>query len=707
MAGIYGIDIGTGQQGINFSTASTQGIQFVVVKAGGSNVLPLYYSPYYHTEVDKAKAAGMAIGHYWHTGKGDATAQADYFTSILYQFDPNSQILALDNETQDSNGETWTDAKIATWINRVVANTGIDRKRIWLYMGAAAIRAQSTLAQTIATGCRLWVSVWGSDNGVRIEPDLGGKFPGWHVQQYWSKSTVGGVNPVDKNYSPYTVGDLFDVATPPPPPPPPSVDVGWGDDPAEFYDGTTSGTVPPNGSNGTQVAVLRDGAWQVFWSRGFDVPPPPPPKAGVGRFSGSSLLTVNGVTPPKPKPTAAFSYVQSTTSYAVSFTNTSSELGGSITGSVWDFGDGSATSTSANPVHTYPSSAATYTVKLVVTDGYNQTATASKAVTVTPITTTPTQPSGPGISQYQTLAGSTFNAKINGAPTTNSVSFASGIFEFSDFAVSSYYGAVYPGKGLLGSGSTYTTIRMKASTSTAAALVPTASGTTNPLYLLRSTNTTSGVKYDGFHLQGTTQGHLYNGLRVSSQVSPILSNMKVSAIPGNSAINPGETFHINLANCSSVTASKVVIDGAGIGASGFGANSCSGGKYTDCTVSGMKYCKAWAGWKHTGGATFTRFVANNNAFAFGFERCAGTFTLNNCTFGTATRADIHLASDLSTAQAKVVINDPILPTGKTQIKVLLSTSELGNPNLQTRSDIKVYVNGVDKSSTMLTFVTSA
>ena len=54
---------------------------------------------------------------------------------------------------------------------------------------------------------------------------------------------------------------------------------------------------------------------------------------------------------------------------------------------LWNFGDGTATSTTANPSHTYLA-AGTYTVTLTVTDGWGDAASTTRVVTITePVTT--------------------------------------------------------------------------------------------------------------------------------------------------------------------------------------------------------------------------------------------------------------------------------------------------------------------------------
>ena len=49
---------------------------------------------------------------------------------------------------------------------------------------------------------------------------------------------------------------------------------------------------------------------------------------------------------------------------------------------LWDFGDGTATSTSSAPAHTFPA-AGTYTVTLTATDGWGKAASVTRVVTVT------------------------------------------------------------------------------------------------------------------------------------------------------------------------------------------------------------------------------------------------------------------------------------------------------------------------------------
>jgi PKD repeat protein len=95
-----------------------------------------------------------------------------------------------------------------------------------------------------------------------------------------------------------------------------------------------------------------------------------------GTSTIAKTVTVSGTNAP---PTANFGF---TTNYLVAnFTDGSTDSDGTIASYSWDFGDGSALATSANPTHTY-SAGGTYNVKLTVTDNGGATGTITKPVIV-------------------------------------------------------------------------------------------------------------------------------------------------------------------------------------------------------------------------------------------------------------------------------------------------------------------------------------
>lgn len=227
---------------------------------------------------------------------------------------------------------------------------------------------------------------------------------------------------------------------------------------------------------------------------------------------------------------------QTQVSLTVTFDGSASHSpNGNITAYSWDFGDNTqlSTATTARPVHTY-SAAGSYLVTLAVTDSIGQTGTTTIAIHLTaPVTsggdgntntgsgsgttTGGVEPTGSGIVSISTLSGSTFNAKMNAAGLAKMVSLPTGTFSFSDFTFGTsptLMGADISTAGMLGAGVDQSIVEMVKGSSTRASLVPTASGTTNQLQLIRfnqstgatDTTTTGGGTTGGGGGGGTSSG---------------------------------------------------------------------------------------------------------------------------------------------------------------------------------------------------------
>ena len=315
---------------------------------------------------------------------------------------------------------------------------------------------------------------------------------------------------------------------------------------------------------------------------------------------------------------------------------------------------------------------------------------------------TSAEPTGAGITAYSSLSGATFSSRVNTAPAAHAVSLAAATYSFSDFAdavAGVQTGASIAGGGLVGSGADRTIIQMTPSSSTKAAGVPTTAGTTNQLYLMAFTK--SGVRLDCLTLAGTNQGHLYNGIRLSQVTGAVLSNLRlIGASPGNSYIPPGETFAINDYRGTNNTYTNVEIDGHGAGATGFGSNSSVGGTWTDDYAHDHPYSAGIALWQMTGTMTLTRFRSVNNRVGINLERVNGTVNISQPTLAGNSAHDLFIGNDQGST--KVNIYDPILGPGQ-KIRIHNAGLEQGNPNLQALSDIKVYVNGVDSTASMIVY----
>ena len=156
--------------------------------------------------------------------------------------------------------------------------------------------------------------------------------------------------------------------------------------------GGTSTNVPPVAN----FSVVSSGLSATFTDTSTDsdgttstLANPSKTYAAAGTYSVSLKVTDNGglgttvtkavtVSSANTPPVASFGFT--TSGLTATFTDTSTDAGGSIAARSWNFGDGT-TSTLANPAKTY-AAAGTYTVTLTVTDNGGLTAITSKTVTV-------------------------------------------------------------------------------------------------------------------------------------------------------------------------------------------------------------------------------------------------------------------------------------------------------------------------------------
>lgn len=174
-------------------------MKFAVVKAGGSQLSSSpYVSPYYARQVDSARSAGMKVGHYWLVGDFQTpTAAADYFVDHLHGYRAGD-VLAVDDELLDGSKTLWDDAKITTFLDEVKRR--VPTAVLWFYIGANDLRTRGPWTSTIATGAKLWVAVYGPNNGTYTgPPDIASAYPSYAVHQYTSKAALYGVKELDRD----------------------------------------------------------------------------------------------------------------------------------------------------------------------------------------------------------------------------------------------------------------------------------------------------------------------------------------------------------------------------------------------------------------------------------------------------------------------------------------------------------------------------
>lgn len=192
---ILGIDVATPQRNLDFGLAFRAGYRVCYVKLGGDNI-PRYVAPYYAAEVDKARAVGFRVGHYWVPNLAkDAAGAADYFCSNLRGWNKASDFVVLDNESLDG-ARLYGDDGAAAFVTRVKERLGIGGRQVKVYLGLADARSYSW-AKTLATGCDFIISAY---SYAPFMYSLLGKIPadrnGGH--QYSSSGNIGGVE-IDLN----------------------------------------------------------------------------------------------------------------------------------------------------------------------------------------------------------------------------------------------------------------------------------------------------------------------------------------------------------------------------------------------------------------------------------------------------------------------------------------------------------------------------
>lgn len=333
-----------------------------------------------------------------------------------------------------------------------------------------------------------------------------------------------------------------------------------------------------------------------------------------------------------------------------------------------------------------------------------------------------TQPTGSNIVRWQDIDSTAkFSSRINSVGTGNLVSFDSGTFHFTNFGDGTQtikwgnaaYGALLTNKGLLGSGRDYTFLSMRDSTSNKAGDVPpnsTATGgaasPTNNLQLIQIGNPNGGVRIENLTVLGTPQGHKYNGLRLQSCISPIVRNVTVKAVPGDSGTPPGETFHLNFQRTSgTATVVNLTIDGAGIGAAGAASNSASATfNVTGLRTKGCRYSAGWASWQQSGNMTFTNWVATGCARHFNAERLSGHVTFVNPVWNEpfSGKHDINYTWDSTFVNGSITFKFTTTTAWSNFIaaratkKIKIVTNPHGKGNI--RGSVHIYVAGVLKTT---------
>jgi hypothetical protein len=215
----------------------------------------------------------------------------------------------------------------------------------------------------------------------------------------------------------------------------------------------------------------------------------------------------------------------------------------------------------------------------------------------------------------------------------------------------------------------------------------------NPLYLLRGVTDLQDVT-----VQGTQQGHLYNGLYMTG-ANLAIKHVVINDIPGNSSANPGETFAvgINRASGTNIVDDLTVNGGTGALASSVGLainNSDADFTINDLTTRNLKYSAGIALWQVRGTYDVRNWVQTGGARSLGAERMAGTVNLYDprWTAGT-TGHDITYTWDGGYSGGRINLrysSAAAVPDRKIQV--------ITNKAAGIAASVHVYIGGVEQNA---------
>jgi PKD repeat protein len=452
---------------------------------------------------------------------------------------------------------------------------------------------------------------------------------------------------------------------------------------------------------------------------------------GIGKDLNDVITVLQQTPDPVPDPNTAPKAVIKLVSQkdlAVSLSaEDSTDAEGALAAFGWTFGDGeSATGVFAS--HTYKA-AGKYTVRLAVRDqgGLSTVTETQLEVTVTAAPVTPptgTEPTGAGIVSYRTLAGANPTAKLASVTSGQKVSLPPQVIAWNDFAqavqsglqsTSGYGLLIQKVSQLLGSGIGNTVLRMNAGTTTKKTQVGGTTkleyiGVTGPMKLIQDL-TVQGTpinegSYTGAAGKQTTTAdpttqNLYNGFFLNSLTDFTMRRVKISAIPGSYQAPPGETFGIDVYRGSNHTYEDIEIDGQNTVATGWGPNFLGGAQVVNrLKAHDCRYSSGAAIYACTGTLTMTDCEFRRNYNGVNFEDCAyDSVKLVRPVFEASKTSDINWWADTTTQSIsksfRLDIYDPVV-VGGGKIRVRHTTTHGGYPNVMKRSDIHVWVKGVEQ-----------
>jgi hypothetical protein len=230
----------------------------------------------------------------------------------------------------------------------------------------------------------------------------------------------------------------------------------------------------------------------------------------------------------------------------------------------------------------------------------------------------------------------------------------------------------------------------------------TATPPTNLLFLAWSGSTSranpvAGVDLSGFTLEGSDQGHEYNGLGVFYAPAALLRDLALrSCSYGSTSAPPHETFDLDVTGCDGARLIGLDVVGGPSAASVLGVNNQTGVYVTGGRYTGAVHGMGATFWK-TVGAELVDVDLSGNRKPLNFENCTGQIRIVRCDLRGKTHRD-HASIDGNIGSAKVTIVDPQVDAWPLRVFIAAGGTYQGKPQLQKVSDVQLWVDGKDVSA---------
>ncbi len=205
---LEGIDVSNWQASIDWTKVAAAGKAFAIIKASEGTS---YTDPYYATNHDGARAAGLRTGAY-HFAQPDATPndailEADHFVAVLGLV-KGDLIPALDLEVSGGLNVTALQAWVTSWLGEVTAKLGV-RPMIYTSPNFWKNNMGDSSALAAAGYKTLWIAHWGVTSPTMPANGWGGH--GWTFWQYTSSGSVPGISTGRVDLDRYNGTDLTGV----------------------------------------------------------------------------------------------------------------------------------------------------------------------------------------------------------------------------------------------------------------------------------------------------------------------------------------------------------------------------------------------------------------------------------------------------------------------------------------------------------------